>query len=176
MMRKVSDRDLQPDVVRLVVTDVDGIWTAGEIYLDDDGREFKRFSAHDGLAVKLARQGGVRFALLSARSSRAVALRARQLGIERVAQGSGDKAADLAAMVRRMDLKPEQVLYMGDDLTDLGALRLAAIRVTVPDAPAEVHALADLVTERPGGGGAVRETVEWLLRAQGKWSDVLAGY
>jgi YrbI family 3-deoxy-D-manno-octulosonate 8-phosphate phosphatase len=159
-----------------VVTDVDGIWTAGEIYLDDDGREFKRFSAYDGLAVKLARQGGLRFAILSARSSRSVALRARHLGIDEVVQGSGDKGRDLADLLRRLDLAPAQVLYMGDDLTDLGALRLAGIRVTVPRAPAEVLAATDLVTERPGGEGAVRETVEWLLRAQGSWPGILAAY
>ncbi|MBN2430297.1 MAG: HAD hydrolase family protein [Acidobacteria bacterium] len=175
-MRKVSARNLDPMAIRLVVTDVDGIWTAGEIFLDDDGREIKRFSAYDGLAVRLARDGGIRFALLSARASQAVTLRARQLGIQPVVQGSGDKETALREILGQMAMHPGQVLYMGDDLTDLGAFRVAAIRVTVPHAPAEVRAAADLLTEHPGGGGAVRETVEWLLRAQGTWAKIVAAY
>jgi len=172
-MHKVSTREIDPQVIRLVVTDVDGIWTAGELFLDDQGREFKRFSAYDGLAVKLARQGGIRFAMLSARTSHAVTLRAQQLGIETVVQGSQDKARDLRAILRQLGLTAGQTLYLGDDLTDLPAFREAGIRVTVPHAPAEVRAAADLVTDRSGGDGAVRETVEWLLRIQGSWAEVV---
>ena len=169
-------RTLDPAAIRLIVTDFDGIWTDGSIYLDDRGVELKRFSVYDGQGVAMGRRGGLKFAILSARNSPAVSLRAAQLGVEATVQGSRDKPGDLDAICRQLGVPLSATLYMGDDLTDLAPFRRAAIAVSVPNAPAEVRAAADRVTAAGGGAGAIREVVEWLLKEAGRWEAVLAEF
>jgi 3-deoxy-D-manno-octulosonate 8-phosphate phosphatase (KDO 8-P phosphatase) len=175
-MKRMSEHAVSPEKIKLLVTDVDGIWTTGRIEYDSEGHEIKSFSALDGLAVKLAGLGGLAVALLSARESDVVTLRARQLGIDQVIQGSSDKKADLDELMAHNDLEPGEVLFMGDDLTDLRAMRAAGIAVTVPNAAPDVRARADWITDNRGGEGAVREMVEWVLRDQGLWEQVLARF
>ena len=159
--------------IRLLVTDMDGVWTDGSIYLDDAGVEMLRFSAYDGLAVSLARKGGLRIAVLSARRCPAVFFRLTRLGEDEIHLGSPDKAVDFPALCRRLGVKPAQAAYLGDDLPDLGAMRRAGVALTVAQAPEEMLQAADYVTDTPGGSGAVREAVEWLLRQSGRWPAVL---
>ncbi len=175
-MRPLSKRKIDLKTIRLLVTDMDGVWTDGSIYLDDAGVEMLRFSAYDGLAVSLARQGGLRIAVLSARRCPAVFFRLTRLGEDEIHLGSPDKAADFPALCRRLGVKPSQAAYLGDDLPDLGAMHQAGVALTVAQAPEEMRRVADYVTETPGGSGAVREAVEWLLRQSGRWPAVLAGY
>jgi len=175
-MRKVSEKSTSPGRIRLIVTDVDGVWTSGDIFLDDAGREIKRFSVYDGLAVVLARRVGLKVAILSARECPAVSVRAKQLNLDAVRQGSQDKARDLKDISLKLGIGLDQTLYVGDDLTDLGAFRCAAIAVSVPNAPSEVWNQAHWVTESRGGSGAIREIVEWVLREQGRWEEVVKSY
>jgi len=175
-MRNLNRRPVDFDAIRLLVTDLDGVWTDGSIYVDDSGAEALRFSAHDGLAVKLAHDGGLRIAILSARNCPAVYFRMTRLGVDEIRQGSRDKAADFDSLCRTLGLEPGQAVYMGDDLTDLAPGGQAAVAVTVPQAPAEVRLAADFMTEAPGGAGAVRETVEWLLRGAGRWDETVRAY
>jgi 3-deoxy-D-manno-octulosonate 8-phosphate phosphatase (KDO 8-P phosphatase) len=175
-MLQLSKRKIDLKAIRLLVTDMDGVWTDGSIYLDDSGVEMLRFSAYDGLAVKLARDGGLRLAVLSARRCPAVFFRLTRLGEDEIHLGSPDKAVDFPALCRRLGVEPAQAAYLGDDLPDLGAMRLAGVALTVAQAPEEMRQAADYVTEAPGGSGAVREAVEWLLRQTGRWTAVLAGY
>ena len=175
-MRPLRKRKIDLKAIRLLVTDMDGVWTDGSIYMDDSGGEMLRFSAYDGLAVKLAREGGLRIAVLSARRCPAVFFRMTRLGEDEIHLGSPDKAADFPALCRRLGVEPAQAAYLGDDLPDLGAMRLAGVALTVAQAPEEMLQAADYVTETPGGSGAVREVVEWLLRQSGRWPAVLAEY
>ncbi|MFP4143995.1 MAG: KdsC family phosphatase [Phycisphaeraceae bacterium] len=162
--------------IRLLVLDVDGIMTDGTIRLDNRGVETKRFHVRDGLAIKLAQRHGIDVAILTARSSQAVALRMRELGVELFIQGMKDKAAGFEMLLEHTAIPREQIAYMGDDLQDWPVMRQVGFKITVADGSPEIRDAADLVTTRRGGQGAVREAVEHLLKAQGKWDKVLAGF
>lgn len=162
--------------IRCLCLDVDGVLTDGRLYVDDDGRGTRAFHVHDGQAIRWYQELGGVVAICTGKRSGAVAARARELGIEHVIQGSEDKLADVRALLERLDLRFEQVAVMGDDLPDLPLLTRCGWPIAVANAVAEVRAAARLVTERPGGHGAVREAIEKLLDAQGLWSRVLAHY
>jgi len=164
------------DAIGLLVFDVDGVLTDGGILVSDTGLEHKRFHVRDGLAMRAAQRVGLKVGMLSGRSTRAVALRATELRVDALVQGSRDKAKDLAAMCRELDLEPEQSGYLGDDLVDLPALAACGYPMAVQDAVPEVRSRARFVTQAPGGHGAAREAIEHVLKAQGKWAEVLARY
>ncbi|MCG6656463.1 HAD-IIIA family hydrolase [Halomonas campisalis] len=153
--------------VRLLALDVDGVLTDGRLYFQADGVEIKAFHTQDGLGIQLLRRAGLQVALLTGRDSPMVSHRAAALGIDHVFQGCGDKLATLRELCRRQQLSLEQVAYCGDDLPDLSAIHRAGIGISVPGAPPYIQALADWVTERSGGHGAVREICDTLLEAQG---------
>jgi 3-deoxy-D-manno-octulosonate 8-phosphate phosphatase (KDO 8-P phosphatase) len=162
--------------IRCFCLDVDGVLTDGRLYVHDDGRAGRMFHTHDGFAIRwFQRLGGV-VALLTGKRSPAVAARAAELGIQHVVQGSEDKLADLRGLLARLDLRPEQVAAIGDDLPDLPVLRHCGYPIAVANAVAEVKAAARLVTQRGGGHGAVREAMEHVLRETGRWNEVLAHY
>ena len=159
--------------IRCLVLDVDGVLTDGGLYTDDTGRQSRRFHVHDGFALHwFQRLGGV-VILCSGKASDAVAARARELKIEHVIQGSRDKVADLGTLLTRLGLRWEQVAMIGDDLP---VLRVCGYPIAVANAVDEVKAVAHLVTFRSGGQGAVREAVEHLMRADGRWNEVIAHY
>ncbi len=160
--------------VRLMVFDVDGVLTDGSVILDDRGVETRRFHIRDGLAFKLARGQGMELAILSARTSRAVTRRMKNLKVEHVIQGARDKRASLTALLAKLGVAGEQTAYLGDDLQDLPAMRCCGYPMAVADAAAEVRAAAAYVTSTPGGRGAAREAVEHVLRGQGKWDAAVA--
>ncbi len=149
--------------IRLAVFDVDGVFTDGLIWIGSDGTEYKSFSVRDGVGVKALIRAGIDVAVISGRSSRAVDIRMAELGVEHVVQGCSDKVPALEALMSRLDIAPAQVAYLGDDLPDLPAMRVAALPATVADAPDAVKALALWTTASQGGRGAVREFCEFLL-------------
>lgn len=159
--------------VRLLVCDVDGVLTDGGLWLDRAGRDAKVFSVRDGLGLSLARQAGLATAFLTARRSPVVTLRARECGVTVVMQGRLDKGGALLEICRRVSVPPAATAYVGDDLVDLAAMRLAGVAVAVADAAPEVKRAADFVTAAAGGHGAVREVVERLLKAQSRWAMVV---
>jgi 3-deoxy-D-manno-octulosonate 8-phosphate phosphatase (KDO 8-P phosphatase) len=163
--------------IKLFICDVDGVLTDGAIYIGGP-REFKRFSIHDGLGLVLLRRAGIKIAWVSSRPSQATTLRARELKITFVVQQKDklSKAAAIEAILTREKLEWENVCYVGDDIVDLGPLEKAGVGAAVADAVAEAKAAADLVTEATGGHGAVREMIEMILKAQGKWDSIIAGY
>ena len=158
--------------IRLLVLDVDGVLTDGLIILDDHGVESKHFHVRDGAAIALWNKVGRRTAILSGRSARCVDLRAAELGIEPVVQGSPDKGEALRQMIAKLNLELSQVGFMGDDLADLPALEIAGFAACPGDAAPEVQAVADHVTSAPGGRGAVREVIEILMKAQNVWPEL----
>jgi 3-deoxy-D-manno-octulosonate 8-phosphate phosphatase (KDO 8-P phosphatase) len=162
--------------LKLLVFDVDGVLTDGVIVMHADGSESKHFHIRDGAAMVWAQRMGIPVALLSARPSGATAQRAAQLGIRTVVQGGGSKLQAYEQILRERALTDEQVAFMGDDLLDLPVMARAGLSAAPADAASEVLEQAQWISTRPGGHGAVREFIEMVLRAQGRWEDVLREY
>ena len=152
-----------------MVLDVDGVLTDGSITVDGRGGEWKTFDVKDGQGLALARAEGLKVVFLTGRRSEAVALRATELSIDRVYQGARDKAAVMKELFSELDISGNEVAYLGDDLPDIAAMRMVALPAAVGDAVPEVAAAADWISKKPGGRGAVRELVEFILRSQGRW-------
>jgi 3-deoxy-D-manno-octulosonate 8-phosphate phosphatase (KDO 8-P phosphatase) len=169
----LSDR-CQP--IELIVSDIDGVLTDGGIVLDNQGIETKRFCIRDGQGIRLWQKAGYRFGLISLRSSQIVSIRANELGIDIIRQGTSDKLATLQQILDELGLQPRQACYIGDDLPDLPAVRAAGLGVAVADACGELRQAAHYVTTLGGGGGAVRETIEMILKAQRRWEDIIQAY
>ena len=162
--------------VELVLCDVDGVLTDGGVIFDNQGIELKQFHIRDGLGIRLWQKAGFKFGLLTARSSHIVKLRAAELNIEIVRQGFADKLPVAKEVIAGLRLKPEQVCFIGDDLTDLPVIHYVGLGVAVGDAVKEVRAAADYVTRLPGGRGAVRELIELVLNAKNRWEDLIRNY
>ena len=162
--------------VRLLVLDVDGVLTDRRILLGSDGNMVKAFDVRDGFGLILARQAGLRTAIITAEKSTAVSLRAKQLKVEWIAQGALNKREAFRRCLSRFRLSPVAVGFIGDDLLDLPILTQVGFSATVPDAPAEVKRHVHYVTTAHGGRGAVREVVEMILRAQGHWDGIVDNY
>jgi 3-deoxy-D-manno-octulosonate 8-phosphate phosphatase (KDO 8-P phosphatase) len=160
----------------VLVLDVDGTMTDGGIVIDDNRVESKRFDVADGAGVKYFQRVGGRVAILTGRASRVVEHRARELGIEHVVQGAKQKEPAFRDLCEQMQVAPANVAYMGDDLTDIPAMRLAGCAIAPANGVEEVRAMADWVTTRSGGHGAVREAVERLLRQADLWKRILERY
>lgn len=163
------------DPVRLLVLDVDGVLTDGTLVYSADGECLKTFSARDGLGIRLLLHHGFQVAIITGRSSAAVARRCADLGIgdDLVVLGSRDKSADLEAVLERSGLADHQVAVMGDDLIDLPMLCRAGFAFCPGDAAPEVAAVCHHVTGKTGGKGAVREAAELLLKARGLWTGIV---
>ena len=161
---------------RLLVLDVDGVLTAGGIFMDFEGREYKRFDVRDGHGIKLAQRVGVGVAIITGRRSGVVEQRARELGIDPVIQGAARKGEAFAELLAATGSAPDDVAMVGDDVVDLPVMVRAGLALTVADAHPAVRERAHWATAARGGHGAVREVVDRLLRAQGHWDDLLTGY
>lgn len=153
--------------VRLMAFDVDGTLTDGSIHIGPAGETFKRFSVRDGLGLVLLRQAGIRVAIVTGRRSDIVSQRARELGIDTVLQGVGDKAQAMRQLCEEAGIELSQAGFMGDDWPDLPAMLSVGFAATVPDAAPELLRVAHWTATSPGGGGAARELAEYLLRSQG---------
>jgi YrbI family 3-deoxy-D-manno-octulosonate 8-phosphate phosphatase len=162
--------------IRLILSDVDGVLTDGTIWYDDQGLEAKPFHVRDGLGIKLWQQAGCAFGLVTGRSSQVVQFRAADLGITFIRQGVSDKLAVVCEILEQLQLTFDQVCFIGDDLPDLLPIRHCALGVAVADAVQEVVSAADYVTQLSGGRGAVRETIELILKYQKRWADVVRHY
>ncbi len=189
--------------IKLLLLDVDGVLTDGGIWLfpapagavqsmageaarraDAGGFaissatmvEAKGFHAHDGTAITLARLGGIKTGVITKRISETVALRARDLRLDHVRQGVADKLAALDAILKAERLKDAEAAYVGDDIIDLPVMKRCGLAIAVANARREVKQAAHWITPHRGGEGAVRDAVEFILRAQGKWKKVLDQY
>jgi 3-deoxy-D-manno-octulosonate 8-phosphate phosphatase (KDO 8-P phosphatase) len=154
--------------IRLAVFDVDGTLTDGRLWYGEDGHETKIFHVHDGLGLKQLQANGVQVALITARISHPVALRAEELDIAHVYQGQSDKRASLLELLDALHLTTEQVAFIGDDLPDLPPMRIAGLAVAVANAHPWVAEQAHWQTSKSGGLGAAREVCDLILHAQGK--------
>ena len=158
--------------IKLLILDVDGVMTEGQILLDSHGEEIKVFNVKDGQGLRLLMRAGIDVAIISGRGSKALQFRAEELGISEAHQAVEDKGALCQELCGRKNLALDQVCCMGDDLPDLPLFYLAGLSIAVADAAAEVLEAADFITEHKGGKGAVREACELILKAQKKWPTV----
>lgn len=156
--------------IKVIAMDVDGVMTDGRIVYDGNGKELKFFDVQDGYAIALARKAGLKIAMISARGCRAVKARAADLKFHKVYLDAYPKIGAYAKMVKSFGVKDEQVCFIGDDLPDLELLSRVGFAAVPRNAAPEVKKVADYVTRRNGGRGAVREVVEKILKAQGLWS------
>jgi 3-deoxy-D-manno-octulosonate 8-phosphate phosphatase (KDO 8-P phosphatase) len=160
--------------VRLLILDVDGVLTDGSLYFGPRDELFKVFHVRDGHGIKMAQRSGVEVAFLSGRRSDPAFLRAKELGVNRYYEGLRDKVAVLEELCRALDLTPEEVAAVGDELVDLPLYHRVGLAVAVADAVPEVKAAAHWVTVNPGGQGAVREVTDLILKAKDAWEELLA--
>jgi 3-deoxy-D-manno-octulosonate 8-phosphate phosphatase (KDO 8-P phosphatase) len=176
--------------IKLLLFDVDGVLTDGKLFFVPEKSkasstqaqsahsqiEVKGFHAHDGASISLARLGGIQTGLITKRSSDTVALRARDLKLEFVYQGVNDKRTCFDKVVKEAGLKPDEAAFVGDDVIDLPAMRAGGLAIAVKNARAEVKKEAHYVTPHAGGDGGLRDAVEFILKAQGKWKRVVEEY
>jgi 3-deoxy-D-manno-octulosonate 8-phosphate phosphatase (KDO 8-P phosphatase) len=159
--------------IQACVFDVDGVLTDGALWYGPSGEALKRFDVRDGHGMVLARLTGLKVCLLTARVSTMVETRAAELKLTRVVQGARDKGQGLIDLAAELGLPLEALSYMGDDVNDVPALRLAGLATCPADAVAESVSVSHWVSQRPGGHGAARELLELVLRATGRWDAAL---
>lgn len=165
--------------IKLLLLDVDGVMTDGKLFLypnNDSTTEVKGFHAHDGTGFSLARLAGIKTGLITKRVSETVRLRASDLKIEHVYQGVGDKLAAFREILAKENLKPEEAAFVGDDIIDLPVMRNCGLAFAVANARDDVKQEAHVITANRGGEGAVRDAVEYILKAQGSLSRCIDAY
>jgi 3-deoxy-D-manno-octulosonate 8-phosphate phosphatase (KDO 8-P phosphatase) len=174
MINKVLQEKIKP--VRVLILDVDGVLTNGEIIVDDEGRETKHFNVRDGHGLRMLMRCEMEVVFLTGRTSRVVSHRALDLGVSEVYQGVWNKLDVFEEILRNKDIKPAETAFVGDDVVDVPVLRRVGFSATVADASADLKNVVDFVTKQKGGRGAVREICELILKAKGKWPEVAARY
>lgn len=162
--------------VKLIVLDVDGTLTDGTIFYSDDGTQTKAFHVADGLGIVMAQSVGLRIAVISGRASRAVENRLAELNVPDLVQQCGDKAEAMNVLMAKYSLQTREVAYVGDDINDLPAFKVAGVKIAVANAAGTLKAQADWLTARPGGAGAVRDAIEEILRRQGRLEEAEAAF
>ncbi|MCX7927753.1 MAG: HAD-IIIA family hydrolase [Candidatus Omnitrophica bacterium] len=162
--------------VRLLLLDVDGVLTDGRIIYDCHGTDMKFFDVHDGMGVYALKKAGIPTILVTAKGSRAIRPRARDMQVAAVFADVSPKTKILEKVLRRYRLTTQELCFVGDDLVDICLMKRVGFAVAVANACSEVKSLAHYVTEHQGGRGAVREVAELILKTQQKWSDILKLY
>jgi len=159
--------------IRMLVLDVDGVLTAGQIFLTDGGEQIKAFNVRDGHGIKLLQRIGIEVAILTGRTSKVVELRAQELGIKHLIQGSLRKADGIAVLCEKANIQASDCAYMGDDVIDLPAMALCRLNMAPFDAHQAVQSKVNWVSAYAGGSGAVRQACEGLILANDAWDDVM---
>jgi len=173
-MNKTDSPDFS--AIELLVLDVDGVMTDGRIMLTGSGDEIKAFNVRDGAGMKYWKRAGGKLAVITGRGCDAVLKRTSELDVDFVRMHAKDKLPVLLEVLAEMALAPDQVAVVGDDLTDVPMARVCGFSVAVADAVEELKSVASYTTKLPGGAGCVREVVELILKAAGKWPGILKRY
>ena len=169
------DKSLKEKVsrIKLVISDVDGVLTDGAIYKSNSGDEFKKFNVTDGSGVAVARAVDMKIALISGRYSKATEIRATELRIEDVYNGTLDKIEPYTKLKQKYDLQDDEIAYIGDDIIDLPVMYNVGVPIAVNNAVDLVKDIAVFVTSKDGGNGAFREAIDWILTTQGRYDEAL---
>ena len=176
-MAKLSPASLRARLkrIKLLLCDVDGVLTDGAIFITGEG-EFKRFHVHDGLAQRLASHAGLKIGWVSARPSASTTRRAEELKTDFIVQTRDGKVPAVESILAETGVSWADSCFVGDDVVDLGVLRRVGLAISPADARPEAKSLAHFITRASGGNGCVREVVEMILKAQGKWATVVEQY
>jgi 3-deoxy-D-manno-octulosonate 8-phosphate phosphatase (KDO 8-P phosphatase) len=174
----MDDSEIQKRAARikLLLMDCDGVLTDGRLLILENNDDQKTFYARDGLGIELWHRAGLKSGVISGRTSSALERRARKLGMTFVWQGCEDKHKAFDVSLAEAGVSADEVAYVGDDLVDIPLMRRSGVSFAVADATAETREQADYITKANGGRGAVREVIEFILKAQGKWNDIVKGY
>lgn len=151
--------------IQLLLLDVDGVFTNGQVLLTGQGDEYKIFNTQDGYGIKHLRRNGIHIAVISGRNSASCAYRMKELGVEHVYQGTHDKLPVFLQLTKELNLTPEQCAYVGDDVPDIPVMQRVGFKVAVANATAPVKKIADYITTAEGGHGAVREVCDLITQA-----------
>jgi 3-deoxy-D-manno-octulosonate 8-phosphate phosphatase (KDO 8-P phosphatase) len=166
--------------IKVLIFDVDGVLTDGQIFVipgpDGKGVESKGFAAHDGLGISLARLGGLRVGIITKRQSQTVAIRANDLKLEFIYQGQAHKLSAMNEIIAKAGITVDELAYVGDDIVDLPILRVCGLAIATANARAEVKSACHYTTPNPGGQGAGRDAIEFILKAQGSLERVIEEY
>jgi 3-deoxy-D-manno-octulosonate 8-phosphate phosphatase (KDO 8-P phosphatase) len=169
-------KDVDFEKIKMLALDVDGVLTDGALIINADGSESKFFNSLDGHGIRMWQRAGLKVALISGRASLPTERRAEQLQIEYVFQDCHYKLPVVEQLAGQLGLLPANIAFVGDDLTDMPVMRYAGFAVAVANAVDEVKQCADYVTTRPGGSGAVREVIEYILKNSGRWQELIKRY
>lgn len=162
--------------VKMLILDIDGVMTDGRIIYDSRGNELKCFNVLDGMGLALLGFAQIKVALITAKGSKAVTRRARDIGAVEVKQNTIDKLAAFRQILKKYNLKEEDICFVGDDIVDLPIIKRAGFAVSVANGCSEVKKAAHYLTKKEGGKGAVREVIEIILRAQNKWRKAISRF
>ncbi len=173
MQEQVSEKAKK---IKLLLLDVDGVLTDGRIVYDSHGRDMKFFDVHDGLGVYLLKKAGIPTILITAKGSRAIKPRARDMQVDIVFENISPKTAVLDKILSKYKVNLDEVCFVGDDLVDLCLLKRVGFPVAVSNAASEIKQAAAYITLKMGGRGAVREVAELLLKSQGRWQEMVGLY
>ena len=175
-MEDLTSVERRASHIKLLLMDCDGVLTDGRLMLLENGDEQKLFNVRDGQGLVLLHRAGLKSGVISGRRSSFVERRLRELGINYSRQGSVDKVKDFRELLAEARVEENEVAFVGDDLPDIPLMRRAELAVAVADAVAETRSAAHYVTQQPGGNGAVREVVELILKAQGRWQELVESF
>lgn len=167
-------KEIMNDITTFVF-DVDGVLTDGSVFINNDGEMLRTMSTRDGYAIKTAVDNGYHVCIISGGSNEGVRIRLRNLGVTDIHLGTPDKVATFDEYVDVYQIKPEQVLYMGDDIPDYHVMKLVGLPTCPQDACAEIKSIAAYISHKNGGQGAVRDVIEQVLKVQGKWMENFNG-
>ena len=159
--------------IKMIISDVDGVWTDGTFYKGVDGQEFKKFTVLDGVGIAMARAAELKIALISGRYSPATDSRAKELNITDVYNGTLNKIKPYKELKLKYSLDDSEIAYIGDDLIDIPIMEKVIMPIAVANADSRVKKIAKYVTKISGGNGAFRDAIEWVIEKQGRKSEVL---
>ncbi len=162
--------------IKLVIFDIDGVLTDGRIIHGNYGDELKFFDVQDGLGIILLHRAGIKVAIITAKASKIVRNRAKELKVKYVFQNHHDKLKIFEKLIKKLRLSPDEVCFIGDDLIDIPILKRVGLAVSVPNSVNEVKEITHYTTEKSGGRGAAREVIDIILKSQNKWDEVTARY
>lgn len=162
--------------INLLLLDVDGVLTDGRIIYDSSGRDMKFFDVHDGLGVYLLKKAGISTIIITAKGSKAIRPRARDMQVEEIFENISPKTAALDKILKKYKIDVGQICFVGDDLVDLCLMKRVGFAVAVFNACPEIKQASHYITLREGGRGAVREVAELILKSQGKWQELIRAY
>ncbi len=171
-----SDLKAKAKKVKLILMDADGVLTEGKIIFFSGGGEAKAFDVKDGVGIKLAQRVGIKTGIITGRSSEAVERRAQELEVDELHQGAREKLKSYEKIIKKHSLQDEEVCFIGDDIIDIPVMKRAGFPVAVADAHEDILPYAIYQTDQGGGQGAVREVIDLIIKAQGKWEQLVKRY